>query len=333
MKTPFELWLDKQAVHQLPQSLFRESVVCYKAGAYRSAMIMSYLALQNIIRQRVLQASKPSNIDEHKWHSYLSGLRNDDKWDETALNTVQAEAEKNTTFNLSKDLREQYMYWKNRRNDAAHTKNNEINQSHVEMFWVFVMSNLSKFVVIGSEQEIINKIKDHFDINKTAPSKSYQYLVDEIPFAINIAKASDFFSLLDRALKSNNLALSRRISFQNNLLSIRQDIATEASVFIVSDFDLIVEILKQDHSKSSFFTEASFIRELWKKHIIDECSKPELSLLIYFINNLIPDEQVTEARNKLVNSLLHASAFQSPLQDEPEIKLELKNPIYQIIIK
>lgn len=240
---------------------------------------MSYLALQNVVRQRILQSTKPSNVAQYKWDTSISQLRNDDKWDEATLNCVQSEAADNVIFSLSKDVREQYKYWKNRRNDAAHTKNNEITQSHLETFWWFVISNLNKFVVVGSELEVINRVRDHFDINKTSPSKSYQPLIDEIPLSINLANAQDFFEKLDQALKSSKSAKANRNKFWVKILNVRQDVASEAFAYIKSDKDLVSNILKIDHSKSIYLNEEQYVREIWQKFIFDEYSKYEFTLL------------------------------------------------------
>lgn len=329
MKTPFEAWLDNQHLSQLPRSLFRESVLCYKAGAYRASMIMSFLGLQNIVRERILQAAKPTNVDLNKWNTYLSHLRNDDKWDEATMNVVQGKGLDNTIFNLSDDIRGQYMFWKYRRNDAAHTKNNEITQSHIEVLWSFIKSNLSKLVVIDSDQELINKLKDHFDINKTPVNKPYAYLIEEIPSSINASSCATFFINLDQALQTNRFARSQRASFWNQVLNLREDIAAEASNFIKSDTDLVVGVLILNHDKARLFTDPKFIRELWQQYILVRYNKSEFLLFFYLINNIIPPEEAFEARGNLLNGLLRGLESYPNLIDEQELILELNKGVYK----
>ena len=97
-------------------------------------------------------------------------------------------------FGLSDNIRHQVVYWKNRRNDCAHSKQNEISSSHVKSFWLFLKSNLAKLVVNGSKEGLLNEIRNHFDFSITPPGADCSHLVEQIPAAISTNELSDFFS-------------------------------------------------------------------------------------------------------------------------------------------
>ena len=82
MKIQFEEWVNENSIPEEAKNLFYESVSCYRIGAYRSAFIMSYIGLQNILKQRILDAKiRPSGINEGNWNSICSRLRDEDTWD------------------------------------------------------------------------------------------------------------------------------------------------------------------------------------------------------------------------------------------------------------
>lgn len=332
MKTPFEIWLESQQITGLPRSLFRESMLCYKAGAYRAAMIMSYLAFHNIVKERILQGQKPAHVLQRKWDETLRDLRNDDKWDESTLNAIQGRGPDNTYFNLNDDTRTQYIYWKYRRNDAAHTKTNEITQSHIEMFWSFIKTNSSKFALIGSDQELINKFKNYFDRSKTPANKPYQPLVNEIPLAVPLPGIRTFFEQLDNILKLP-AAAQNRTEIWSSTLDLKSEIASEVASFIEIDKELITNILKRNHHKNSFFVNPEINREIWNKYIFDEFTTDEFSLFIYFINHIIPDDQKIEAKTKLAQNIFITMNSNEQILALPEMEIEIAKPEYKEIMK
>jgi len=124
---------------------------------------MSYLGFLTAVRDRLLAAPHvPAGVSEGAWDSLRKQLRNDDKWDPTAYDATQAQKPA-PYFIVSDNVRSQVEYWKNRRNDCAHAKSNAIEGSHVEMMWLFIQSNLPKFVVNGSRAALLDKLGRHFD--------------------------------------------------------------------------------------------------------------------------------------------------------------------------
>ena len=67
MKIPFEEWILSQEVSNDAKNLINEAIICYKADAYRAALLFSYLCFQTIVRDRMLNAHKPDNIPDGMW--------------------------------------------------------------------------------------------------------------------------------------------------------------------------------------------------------------------------------------------------------------------------
>jgi hypothetical protein len=146
MRIEFDDWLSSQKISATAEGLFKESIVCYKASAYRAALLLSYVGLQTIIKDRLLSANCPSSIPAGQWAGIIRNLTDDDRWDSQVYGAIQMKSPA-SIFGISDDLRNQITYWRNRRNDCAHSKQNEINFPHVETFWLFIKSNLAKLVV------------------------------------------------------------------------------------------------------------------------------------------------------------------------------------------
>jgi hypothetical protein len=49
-------------------------------------------------------------------------------------------------FAIDQELRDQVKFWKDRRNDCAHSKQNQIIAAHCEAFYAFVRSTLNRFI-------------------------------------------------------------------------------------------------------------------------------------------------------------------------------------------
>ena len=125
--------------------LFQESIKCYKIEAYRASLLFSYLGFLTYIKEVIISSRKPTDIDESRWNDLLRKINNDDYWEQRVFDELNNNS--SCIFKFNDSIRQQIRYWKDRRNDCAHFKDNEINQSHVEMFWVFIKSNLNKISV------------------------------------------------------------------------------------------------------------------------------------------------------------------------------------------
>ncbi|WP_309897104.1 hypothetical protein [Archangium sp.] len=308
MQLPFEQWLTSQSLTADATSLFGEAVTCYKTGAYRAALIMSYLAFQSTIRDRALAASLPTAIPPGQWQNHQSNLRKDDEWDQTTFDIIR---QKNPApiFVISEDLRDQVLYWKNRRNDCAHFKSNAIGAPHVEAFWMFIQSNLAKFVVNGSAGALLSKIERHYDPNFTPPSTDPLPLATEIATAIEQKALSSFFEQLEKIFTYQfGQSLYFRPELPHFLEAIfRQKdscVQTETAKFISSREPLLLDFLRRYPSRVQLFaSDAALIRKLWYSQLFAGGYRDFPLYAALLRNGLIPLSEVLEAHVLIISRI------------------------------
>lgn len=175
-------------------SLFNESLLCYSIKANRASLLFSYLAFLTIIKEIIISSKKPDDIGQSRWDQIIKELNNEDKWEKRVFEELTNSS--TPIFNISESIRQQIKFWKDRRNDCAHFKENEINNTHVEIFWSFLESNLSKITIEGGKLNLLKKIVTHFDETKTPPDADYKPLLKEIDNAIDISESESFFKEL-----------------------------------------------------------------------------------------------------------------------------------------
>ncbi|WP_026674047.1 hypothetical protein [Alkalihalobacterium bogoriense] len=308
MKIRFEEWIKSQEISEEAKSLIDEALLCYKVTAYKASLLFSYLCFQTIIRDRMLNAQRPDNIPEGMWNDILRNLRNEDKWDSTVYDNLQRQTPREI-FLLNDDIRNQITYWKNRRNDCAHSKNNKITVSHVESFWTFIRSNLAKIMVNGSRAALINKIKRHFDVSLTAPNTDISYIINEIPNAVDVNDLIPFFSEVHAFFLETDGPFwdinDNYIDFWEKTFLLNDQRVTEKLVeFLKSDEGIFMTFLRVYPSRVNYFaSEPSFIRNLWYTKIFENSSNPKEDLKLYCTilrNELIEDEQLNEANDLIV---------------------------------
>lgn len=129
MKLQVELWAEKvKPFGEEAEYLFKESVLCYKVGAYTSAFLMSYLAFRTAVRHRILKCTyRPSKYNnEQMWNfNICDPLKTDDSW-EDALDKILEANHENIKAIIYFENREKALtdlkYWRNIRNACAHAK-------------------------------------------------------------------------------------------------------------------------------------------------------------------------------------------------------------------
>ncbi|MCS5421574.1 MULTISPECIES: hypothetical protein [Psychrilyobacter] len=120
------------------------------------------------VRYKIINSNRPENYPVDRWESdVLHKISSEETWDKNVFEILIRS--RNPIFNLSEGLKTQLYYWKDRRNDCTHFKENEISYSHIEAFWLFIKSNFEKLSVNGNVEDLLNKFKVHFDDSKTIP--------------------------------------------------------------------------------------------------------------------------------------------------------------------
>ncbi|WP_336863063.1 hypothetical protein [Peribacillus frigoritolerans] len=290
MRLHFEEWIKDQKISYRTEELIDEAILCYRAKAYKASLLFSYLSFQNIIKERILSADSPPGYPSKLWGNIQGGLRDDDKWESKIIECIDRN-KPGSIFRLSDDVKKQYFYWKDRRNDCAHGKDNKIGMSHVETFWLFVESNLSKFGVNGGKESLLERIKVFFDQNLTPPNTDPLPIINDIQYAI---EPSDYNEVLDKIFEYSEVAPVIPIydvDFWIKLLTIESEFRVQAVNYLKTKRDLILDILREDPSNLIYFSDDPvFIRSLWK-----EKNYSKSSILITLLRHgLIPKEQFEE---------------------------------------
>lgn len=204
-----EKWVDSKIKNYSNDSynLFREAILCYNIKAYRASLLFSYLGFFKYIKELLNKSKKPVHFDQTRWDAILRNIKLEDKWEEEILNALNNSS--NPVFNIKENIRTQIKFWKDRRNDCAHAKDNIINHHHVEIFWTFLKSNLSKITIEGGKQNLLNKFSDHFDATKTSRFESYNFLIEEIENSIEVVEIDEFIKVLDVVIQNRTFENSK----------------------------------------------------------------------------------------------------------------------------
>lgn len=202
MNLRFEIWAREQLIGEEAKDLASEAATCFRAGAYRASLLLSYLAFQTVIRERLKRATAPAGFRDEQWTAYQRRYHNEDQWDAAVFDATQQQNP--PIFFLSQDIREEVKYWKNRRNDCAHAKDGRIGQAHVEALWLFIESRLARFVVNGSRQELTNRVARHFDRSITPPHADVLDVARDFPRCIENTDVADVLEEIEQIFHENN---------------------------------------------------------------------------------------------------------------------------------
>lgn len=306
MRLKFEEWIESQKLDNEAMDLFEESIVCYKASAYRAALLLSFLGFQTVIKYRIINSKTPVGYQDGEWNQLKKNLSNDDIWDKQIIDLIQSK--KKPIFKISEDLREQYLFWKNRRNDCAHAKGNIISYPHIEGFWLFIQSNLPKFVVNGGIELILQDIRAHFDPARTPIGTSIVPIIKKIPSAIEKVDFNEFLNLLkkftdQRQSKSVYLNFEEDIvDMYYQMLSLPDPYNRLLVEFLVEKPKFTLKLIRVNANILKYFNgKDTFIRILWKQ---DFSMGYDYTAFIELIkHNLIPEEQLQEAFTHIFNTI------------------------------
>ncbi|KAA8479976.1 hypothetical protein BDE36_3336 [Arcticibacter tournemirensis] len=313
MKLPIENWLDHNKFPSEVTHLLKDSIICYKAGAFTSSLLMSYLGFLALIKGRIMMGNKPSLLPDYKWNNLLKELINEDKWEAAVFDALQKQEvigpppdkarTEDPIFAINDSVRLQIRYWKDRRNDCAHNKDNLIINAHVEAFWSFLISNLPKLTIEGGVATLINKLITFYDPNQTPPNASILPILQLIPSAVEKNEMKNFwkkaFEVIDNTedwyFKRSNNFIKSVLSIQNELMS------SSLLAFLKANEDYLLPYV-DEHPEIITTLELSpeETRQFWRKKVLPRNN----FLKIYssmLRNNLIPKEEIDEA-NKLFAS-------------------------------
>jgi hypothetical protein len=310
MKIKFEKWIENGHFSENAKHLLGTSVTCYKAEAYTAALLMGYLGFFVILKERIIKANKPALYPPPLWESLLQELRNEDKWEERIFTSALQQEKTNSTkvriqdpiFVINDNIRNQIRYWKDRRNDCAHNKDNAITIAHVESFWSFLESNLQKITVEGGKATLLNRFKLHYDDTYTPAKKDVSPLIREIKSTVEKTELADFWKQLFDEITdlwdySNEIEVIRGVFKLND-----QELSDSLIQYLNADQKLLMEYINLHPSIiGSLGMEAHEVRNFWRTKI----KKLQNVMGVYasmLRNNLIPVGEV-ESANELIANL------------------------------
>lgn len=317
MKLKIDEWIVSNKYSMTVNVLLKDSSLCYKAGANRASLLFSYLGFLTILKERIISANKPQNYIEEEWNNLISKINNEDKWEEAVFDSTQQKAKidqatKNITrdpvFSIKDDTREQIKYWKNRRNDCAHFKENNIDYYHIESFWAFMDSNLSKITIEGGLNTLINKIKNHFNPILTPPNKDLSHLVKEIEHSVEPAKLTEFWdSFLIINDRDTRFSTTRK-KFVKECFRFSSDIVKESIIKKLKDniYYMIDFLDSYPELVLNFNFSNQEVRKLWSVEI--KRSNNVIGLFTSLLrNDLIPREEINDANITVINNIMDYS--------------------------
>lgn len=165
------------------RDILNDAIRCYRNGIARPALMLSYIAFIQAVRDNFLKSDMPKGFNEPRWKACMSKLRQENAWDEQVISCIKCR-DNPPYFELTDSLRDDVCYWRNRRNDCAHYKDSEITLSHVAAFWVFIMDNYNKFTPIGSLMQSVNDYKRHYNVSITPKGTSTEVIFKRLCLAI-----------------------------------------------------------------------------------------------------------------------------------------------------
>lgn len=307
MDLAVEKWLRNQNFDEESLKLFDESIICYKADAYRAGLLFSYLGTQSVIKSRIFEAECPDGVAEFFWNDINKDLLNDDKWETTVWLALTSKKHGEIFKIGDAHLKTQLEYWRGIRNDCAHAKDNEIIAAHIESYWAFIRSNLPKLVVSGGKDSIINRIRRHFDPKYTPPKADPSPIIKDMVVGVKEEDLTEVFEELVELTKNHidyifGITESFPADFWIKIIELGGVTSSECLKFLKSKsldvLDHIVEI--HPHVLVFLADEFELIRSLWYDRI-GRFFNPLEILASLLDSDCIPPEQTEEAIRIVIN--------------------------------
>lgn len=279
MKIQFEKWIEENQISNEAMNLFKESISDYRIGAYRSAFIMSYIAFQNILKQRILEAVViPNGINEGMWDTICNKLRDEDEWDKEVAVCVKRTAP-NKIFLISASTVTLYDGFRCIRNICAHGKSGKIEYFHVESLWSYIQEHFLKFVVNGSKDGVIQLIENHYDTTITPVGTDTSYIINNIKIGIKNDEIEDLLEMFYQMCK-HDYRFGKDFVSQWKQIELWDKLVNESTQNIQGS---VIDFLKKNHTDiiddfltrypntaDLFIADDSFLRKLWKEIIFNK---------------------------------------------------------------
>ncbi len=336
MNLPIQSWLSTQKISTEASSSFDESFICFKVGAYKASLLFAYLGFMNVIRDRIIASPAPTGITPNHWAGIQSNAKIPETWEKGVFDTIQ-QKQPAPVFDVPDDIRDQVKYWKDRRNDCAHSKQNKIIAALVESLYAFIESNLGKFAVNGSRPEMLKRILDYFNPSLTSPNESITPIIHDLPNALTSAEYPSFVADVINELEKPHNTISTILGI-GNLDVIRflgacfkdgtDELRDACKISLDANDALLIGFLRQFPDKVYILqNQPQKVRLIWHDHLFNRVHNDFSVLSSLLRASLIPQDQIEEA----ISLAVKASATRLP--PEHDLQTLIQHGYYAVLEK
>ena len=285
-------------------SSFEESFICYKAGAFKAGLLFGYLGLVTVLRNRILSASVPLGFTQTHWEKIQKDIRFEEIWDSEVFKATQQKTP-SEIFSISENLRKQIEFWKNRRNDCAHSKDNQITSAYVEALYSFIRSNINKLVVNGNRNSLLQRIINYFDPSLTPPNQSLEPIIRDLPHAVASNDLESFlaeiFKFFDDSRNQTEKMLGstseNKLKFINASFQFGTNQLKESCKnLLIADDSLIYSFIRGYSDKCGFLSgHPDRVRRVWHEFLFVKSHGNNFALMAALLRSgLVPDGEIEE---------------------------------------
>lgn len=296
---------NKSMLNELTLGLFEDSIRCFDAGIYRQAYLLAYQGFTQYIRSIVRDAKMPTGYDLHKWNGIQAKLKNDKEFDDQVFTCIQQKNCPTGTppivaiLDIPDTLRDDFIFWRNRRNDCAHYKAYDINASHVLAFYSMMNQYMLKITVEGGKSTLLREFADAFNPAKTSPKESIQPLVDKILLMVHPSEMNDFFDGLQSATRFHFDAKFYSI-LEGILSSTNKELKTYVIAYLRQSNDLVA-FLSHYPEEVGQLVEEGEVRSLWYSNL--RSCRAHFSIVADLISvGLLADGEVEECLERCIDN-------------------------------
>lgn len=314
--------------------LFNDSVRCFHAGIYRPAYILAYQGMMIYFRRMIQDAKMPTGYDVGKWKGIQTRLAKDKEWEDEVNNAIRTQPDLKkkppviAILCMTDSMRKDFDYWRNRRNDCAHDKEYNINDSHVLSFYSFLTQYLLKISVEGGMMTLLNEFKDACDTSKTSPSVSLQPLVYKILTMVNPDEMNTFFDYLEGVM---GYGFDGR--YEQTLAGIikggNEDLKNYLIKYVRANNSVKLNLINKCPDLVGHLVEKSEVREYWMKNLKDSRNRVAVLAHMLMIGMIAPDEK-DEAIRKVLYYCYDNNDGMGEVSDEELLALK-GNGFYDIL--
>jgi hypothetical protein len=328
MADKFETWL-RNSEKQLPDAAvcaFEDSIKCYHSDIVRPAYLLAYQGMMLYLRNIILRGQAPDGFTDAEWQKIQRDVNNENNWDAVLFDKIKTQERpavdgherKAPPLCMPQNVRIQFDYWRNLRNNCAHAKEDIFIKAHVLTLYAFIEQWLLKISVEGGLQLMIQKLKEYCDPTISCKNEPLEPLLTQIP---NFVSGSDIKSFLEKGLHIfARSSYYSHITFAQNILRLNQPrykyIVDMMLELVKSDESLEESLIREDPSKVlDLYQTKEEVRKFW--HPISYLlGSKHIEALCYLIEaGRIPDDQLEELICAVQDSLYDRDEYLSGLPD------------------